>query len=110
MSSHVEVAASTAVERTYLAWSRSAISWAGAGAFITRIFIHNIGEAMVGVVMMICGALMWGHGFVIHRRRHAALTDGRVETFVGSGMAWVTGAVVVTIAASIIARLWTWTG
>ena len=109
MSSHIEVSASTSVERTYLAWTRTAMSWAGVGAVVTRIFFHNLGEAMVGVVMMICGALMWGHGFVIHRRRHAALAEGRVETFVGTGMLWVTLAVVATIAASIIARLWTWT-
>ena len=110
MSSHLEVGASTSVERTYLSWTRTAMAWAGAGAVVTRIFIHNLGEAMVGVVMMICGALMWGHGFVIHRRRQAALAEGRVETFVGNGMLLVTSAVVATIAASIIARLWTWIG
>ena len=68
MSSHTEVGASTAVERTYLAWTRTAMSWAGAGVVVARIFIHNLAEAMVGIVMMICGALMWIHGFVIHRR------------------------------------------
>ena len=61
----VAVLPSLANERSHLAWQRTAMSWGGAGAVVTRYFAE---DGLVtaaddgGVLMIVVGALMWLDG------------------------------------------------
>lgn len=66
------VLGSLANERTHLAWQRTAMSWAGAGAVVMRYFAEDgvlRPRTATGALMVLIGALMWLDG---SRRYHAA--------------------------------------
>ena len=66
------VLSSLANERTHLAWQRTAMSWGGAGAVVTRYFADDgvlRPQTGIGALMLLVGALMWLDG---SRRYHAA--------------------------------------
>jgi putative membrane protein len=70
------VAASLANERSHLAWQRTAMSWVGAGAVVTRYFASDgflRAETMVGVLMVLAGSLMWLAATRRYHRAHLAI-------------------------------------
>ena len=70
------VLASLANERSLLAWQRTAMSWGGAGAIVTRYFASDgllRAHTLVGVAMLLVGALMWLDGTRRYRRADAAI-------------------------------------
>lgn len=104
----VQVMRSTAAERTSFAWNRTALVWAGAGAAVTRYFLrssHWDQRAGVGIAMILCGVAMWVFGHWHYRRRHAALLDGRVEPFTGSGLGWITAGLCLTLLAAVVIEI-----
>jgi uncharacterized membrane protein YidH (DUF202 family) len=77
-----EVAASLANERNLLAWQRTAMSWAAAGAVVTRYFATDgllRPSTVVGMLMMVVGALVWLDGT---RRYHRAVIAIRANAHV----------------------------
>ena len=77
-----EVAASLANERNLLAWQRTAMSWAAAGAVVTRYFATDgllRPSTVVGMLMMVVGALVWLDGT---RRYHRAVIAIRANLHV----------------------------
>lgn len=73
--------ASTANERTHLAWNRTALSWAGAGAIVARFHAPGgllDGQTVAGFVMIGCAVVVYLVGWWRYRVRDAALRHGRV--------------------------------
>ena len=68
------VLSSLANERNLLAWQRTAMSWGGAGAVVTRYFATDgllRAQTVVGMLMLVVGALMWLDG----TRRYHRVAD-----------------------------------
>ena len=77
-----EVGASLANERNLLAWQRTAMSWAAAGAVVARYFATDgllRPSTIVGMLMMIVGALVWLDGT---RRYHRAVIAIRANAHI----------------------------
>ena len=73
------VQGSLANERTHLAWQRTAMSWAGAGAVVTRYFSEDgvvRPRTATGVLMLLIGGLIWLDGSRRYRRADEALRRG----------------------------------
>jgi hypothetical protein len=90
-------------ERTELAWSRSALSVAVAVAVTLRRLLSVTGdEALVTLVLIIVGAVIWVLGMQLGRRRVGSEVDGAVTastfrmltigTLVLAGAAFIVGA------------------
>ena len=102
------VLASLANERTLLAWQRTAMSWGGAGAIVTRYFADDgllRPHTLVGVGMLLVGALMWMDGTRRYRHADAAIRrDEDVTVPIGTIRAvWL--ATVVAIAAAVLVEV-----
>lgn len=97
------VAASLANERNLLAWQRTAMSWGAAGAVVTRFFAPEgllRPSTIVGMLMLVVGALVWLDGT---RRYHRAViairTGAHVPVPVGAIQAvWIASVLVVATA------------
>jgi uncharacterized membrane protein YidH (DUF202 family) len=73
------IAASLANERTLLAWQRTAMSWAGAGAVVIRYFATEgllRPPTVVGMLMLVVGALVWLDGTRRYHRAAIAIREG----------------------------------
>ena len=73
------VLASTANERTYLAWTRTALSWGAVGAVMVRYHLHDEIDwpgVVAGIAMMICGGSTFLLAIVRYRRCDAILRSG----------------------------------
>jgi uncharacterized membrane protein YidH (DUF202 family) len=73
------VALSLGNERTHLAWQRTAISWAGAGAVVTRYFAADGFfrlPTIIGTLMLLVGALVWLDGSRRYHRAARAIHSG----------------------------------
>jgi len=103
------VVRSLANERNLLAWQRTAMSWGGAGAVVTRYFATDgllQPQTAVGMLMLVIGALMWLDG--TQRYRRAAASIRAAETpgvpIVTIRVVWV-ATVAVTVAAALVELL-----
>lgn len=98
------VRGSLANERTHLAWQRTAMSWAGAGAVVTRYFSEDgvlRPRTATGVLMMLIGGLIWIDGSQRYRRAHEAIREGRAPVVPAATIRVVWLATVVVIAVTI---------
>lgn len=97
----------TAIERTSMAWTRTAISWAGSGGVLARILAEDeIDIRMIPTgAMVVCGLVMWVFGRYHYRARAVSVAAGAPEARVGVGLAWVTAAVVLTIGALLVTEI-----
>ena len=97
----------TATERTSMAWTRTAISWAGTGAVLARILAEDeIDARMIPAgAMVVCGLVMWVFGRLHYRARVVSAAAGTPEARVGVGLAWVTAAVLLTIGALLVTEI-----
>ena len=97
----------TWMERTSMAWTRTAMSWAGTGAVLARFLAEDgVDFRMVPAgAMVVCGFVMWIFGRYHYRARSTSLAAGAPEHRVGVGLAWVTAAVVVTVGTLVVAEI-----
>jgi uncharacterized membrane protein YidH (DUF202 family) len=102
------VLSSLANERNLLAWQRTAMSWGGAGAVVTRYFATDgllRPQTVVGMLMLVVGALMWLDGA---RRYHRVADALRVPGAHGVAIPLTTirvvwlSTVTVTVAATVV--------
>jgi putative membrane protein len=107
---HAEVIiASTANERTSMAWSRTALAWAAVGAAVVR-YQAETGVASVRMVaggaLIVCGGAMWLVSQGRYRQRDQALREDRPlpdpGPMIGSVAVLVIGAIVLVLAAEVI--------
>ncbi len=97
----------TAVERTSMAWTRTAMSWAGTGGVLARILAEDEVDARMipAGAMVVCGLVMWVFGRYHYRARVVSAAAGAPEARVGVGLAWVTAAVVLTVGTLVVAEI-----
>ena len=97
---------SLANERNLLAWQRTAMSWGGAGAVVTRFFAADgllRPPTVVGMLMLVIGAAMWLDGTQRYRRAAASIRAAETPTvpLVTIQVVWV-ATVAVTVAAVLV--------
>jgi uncharacterized membrane protein YidH (DUF202 family) len=100
------VLSSLANERSHLAWQRTAMSWGGAGAVVTRYFAEDgilTLRTTVGMAMLVVGALMWLDGSRRYHHAARAIREGRpVEVPVATLRAvWLATVVVIALAVGV---------
>jgi uncharacterized membrane protein YidH (DUF202 family) len=102
------VLGSLANERTHLAWQRTAMSWAGAGAAVIRVFAEDGVlrlRTATGALMVLVGALVWVDGQRRYRAADAAIRAGgaaaRARALDPGGVAGDVLAVAVTVVAEV---------
>lgn len=99
------VRGSLANERTHLAWQRTAMSWAGAGAVVTRYFAEDgvlRPRTATGVLMLLIGGLIWRDGSRRYRRADEAIRAGRPPVVPADAIRVVWLATVAVIAVTIV--------
>ena len=102
------VRGSLANERTHLAWQRTAMSWAGAGAVVTRYFAEDgvvRPRTATGALMMVIGALIWLDGARRYRRAAEAIHGGQAPVVPTAAIRVVWVATVAVIAATIVVEV-----
>lgn len=103
------VIASTANERTSMAWSRTALAWAAVGAAVVR-YQAEAGAASIRMVaggaLIVCGAAMWLVAQGRYRQRDRALRADRplpdAGPMITSVAVLVIGAIVLVLAAEVV--------
>ncbi len=102
------VRGSLANERTHLAWQRTALSWAGAGAVVTRYFAEDgvvRPRTATGALMLLIGALLWVDGTRRHRRAAEAIHRGQTPVVPAAAIRVVWVATVAVIAVVIVVEV-----
>lgn len=103
------VIASTANERTSMAWSRTALAWAAVGALVVR-YQAEAGVAsarmVAGGALIACGAAMWLVAQGRYRQRDRALRADRPLPPAGPMIAAVAvlviGAIILVLVAEVV--------
>ena len=102
------VRGSLANERTHLAWQRTAMSWAGAGAVVTRYFAEDgvvRPRTATGVLMVLIGGLIWLDGSRRYRRADEAIRRGDTPVVPTATIRVVWLATVAVVTATIVVEL-----
>ena len=108
MTDMVPVIESVAAERNLLAWQRTAMSWGGAGAVITRYFGTDgllRPQTAIGMLMLLVGALMWLDGTRRYHRVTAALRAGQHPPLPMATIRVVWAATVVATLAAVVVEV-----
>ena len=99
---------SMANERTIMAWHRTALAWAAAGAVVIRYHAPDglvSAATAVGAAMLVCGGLLALVGVVrYHQRDRALRTGGELPEPLGV-VRIVSAAVTLTVIAALVVEL-----
>ena len=102
------VLGSLANERTHLAWQRTAMSWAGAGAAVIRVFAEDgvlRPRTATGVLMVLVGGLVWVDGQRRYRAADAAIRAGAPPRVPVHSIRAVWLATVLAVAVTVVAEV-----
>jgi putative membrane protein len=73
---------STANERTYLAWTRTALSWGAVGVIMVRYHLEDVIDwpgVIAGMAMALCGLATFLVSIMRYRQRDKALRAGSTQ-------------------------------